>query len=98
MGSSLTGVTALCPSTRTLILAKALVQPRKISPFITERLLMGCKEPNQTKQKRLIEYVYFRMIQIAPQYYDMVNFPMCEARRQLERIIAKVQVKGNTDY
>ena len=46
----------------------------------------------------MIEYVFFRMIQIAPQYYDMVNFPMCEARRQLERIIAKVQVKGNTDY
>ena len=26
-----------------------LVQPRKIRPFITERLLMGCKESNQTK-------------------------------------------------
>lgn len=38
------------------------------------------------------------LIQIAPQYYDMVNFPMCEARRQLERIIAKMQVKGNSDY
>ena len=27
-----------------------LVQPRKIRPFITERLLMGRKESNQTKQ------------------------------------------------
>ena len=27
-----------------------LVQPRKTSPFITERLLMGRKESNQTKQ------------------------------------------------
>ena len=26
-----------------------LVQPRKTGPFITERLLMGCKESNQTK-------------------------------------------------
>ena len=26
-----------------------LVQPKKIRPFITERLLMGCKESNQTK-------------------------------------------------
>ena len=26
-----------------------LVQPRKTSPFITERLLMGCKESNLTK-------------------------------------------------
>ena len=29
-----------------------LVQPRKIRPFITERLLMGRKESNQTKQKQ----------------------------------------------
>ena len=28
-----------------------LVQPRKARPFITERLLMGRKESNQTKQK-----------------------------------------------
>ena len=27
-----------------------LVQPRKIRPCLTERLLMGCKESNQTKQ------------------------------------------------
>ena len=27
-----------------------LVQPRKTRPFITERLLMGRKESNQTKQ------------------------------------------------
>ena len=29
-----------------------LVQPRKTRPYITERLLMGHKESNQTKQKR----------------------------------------------
>ena len=29
-----------------------LVQPRKTRPFITERLLMGCKESNQTKNKQ----------------------------------------------
>ena len=28
-----------------------LVQPRKTSPYITERLLMGRKESNQTKKK-----------------------------------------------
>ncbi|XP_062572241.1 putative pre-mRNA-splicing factor ATP-dependent RNA helicase PRP1 [Saccostrea cucullata] len=33
------------------------------------------------------------LIKIAPQYYDMSNFPMCEARRQLERIIAKMESK-----
>ena len=29
--------------------SSALVQPRKTRPFITERLLMGRKESNQTK-------------------------------------------------
>ena len=27
---------------------------------------------------------------MAPQYYDMNNFPQCEAKRQLEQIIAKI--------
>ena len=34
-----------------------------------------------------------RLINIAPQYYDMANFPQCEAKRILERIISKRQVK-----
>lgn len=29
------------------------------------------------------------LIKIAPQYYHMENFPQCEAKRQLERLIAK---------
>ncbi|XP_022342523.1 putative pre-mRNA-splicing factor ATP-dependent RNA helicase PRP1 [Crassostrea virginica] len=33
------------------------------------------------------------LIKVAPQYYDMSNFPMCEAKRQLERIIAKLESK-----
>ena len=35
----------------------------------------------------------FRLIYIAPQYYDMANFPMCEAKRVLERIVAKIETK-----
>ena len=30
-----------------------LVQPRKTRPFITERLLMGCKESNQTNKNNM---------------------------------------------
>ena len=30
-----------------------LVQPRKTRPFITERLLMGCKESNQTNKQNI---------------------------------------------
>ena len=31
---------------------------------------------------------------IAPQYYDMPNFPQCEAKRVLERLIAKMEARG----
>ena len=48
-GSSLTGVTALCPSASHINPSLVLIQPRKTRPFITERLLMGCKESNQAK-------------------------------------------------
>ena len=30
------------------------------------------------------------LVRVAPQYYDMNNFPQCEAKRQLEQIIAKI--------
>ena len=48
-GSSLTGVTALCQA-RHINPSLVLVQPRKTRPCITERLLMGCKESNQTNK------------------------------------------------
>ena len=35
----------------------ALVQPRKTHPFITERLLMGHKESNQTNKQNLFIYL-----------------------------------------
>lgn len=38
-----------------------------------------------------------RLIQITPQYYDMSNFPQCEAKRVLERIIAKMETKQHQD-
>ncbi|OXA65028.1 putative pre-mRNA-splicing factor ATP-dependent RNA helicase PRP1 [Folsomia candida] len=33
------------------------------------------------------------LLQIAPQYYDLANFPQCEARRQLELIQTKLESK-----
>ena len=47
-GSSLTGVTALRPWARHINPSLVLVQPRKTHPYITEILLMGPKESNQT--------------------------------------------------
>ncbi|KAG4102615.1 P-loop containing nucleoside triphosphate hydrolase protein [Neocallimastix lanati (nom. inval.)] len=35
------------------------------------------------------------LIDIAPQYYDMSNFPICEARRALERIIKKRKLSSS---
>ncbi|KAG5452444.1 Pre-mRNA-splicing factor ATP-dependent RNA helicase dhx15, variant 2 [Clonorchis sinensis] len=33
------------------------------------------------------------LVRIAPQYYDMSNFPECEAKRLLERIVQRIQNK-----
>ena len=48
VGSSLTGITTLCPLARRINPSLALVQPKKTRPDITEKLLLGCKESNQT--------------------------------------------------
>ena len=42
----LTGVTVLCPWARRINPSLVLVQPRKTRPYVTEILLMGCKESN----------------------------------------------------
>ena len=57
-GSSLTGVTALCPWTRHIDPSLVLVQPRKTRTYITERLLMVRNESNQTNTP---ERVFARM-------------------------------------
>ena len=49
-GPSLTGVTGLCPLAKHINPSLVLVQSRKTHPFITERLLMGRKESNQTNK------------------------------------------------
>lgn len=44
-------------------------------------------------------YIYFLkflaewLLKIAPQYYDMNNFPKCEAQRQLEMIQTRMDSK-----
>ena len=50
-GSSLTSVTALWSLSKTHYPSLELVQPRKTHPCLTERLLMGHKESNQTNKK-----------------------------------------------
>ena len=45
------GRTTLCPWARHIKPSLVLVQPRKTHPYITERLLMGLKESNQTNKQ-----------------------------------------------
>ena len=55
-GLSLTGVTALWSLSKTQLFytcSLVLVKPRKTRPCLTERLLMGRKESNQTKKKKI---------------------------------------------
>ena len=63
-GSSLTGVTALCPWARHINTSLVLVQPRKTRPFITERLVMGRKESNQTKIDKFMLKFYSHCIHL----------------------------------
>ena len=53
-----------------------LVQPRKTHPFITERLLMGRKESNQTNTSYLIGYnvsLLFDLENIPDNYEELVK-------------------------
>ena len=54
-GWSLTSVTPLCPWARHINPSLVLVQPRKTHPCLTERLLMGRKESNQTNKQKLVQ-------------------------------------------
>lgn len=38
------------------------------------------------------------LLKIAPQYYDLSNFPQCEARRQLELLQAKMEARNYQDF
>ena len=51
-GSSLTGIVVQDPSL-------VLVQPRRTRPCLTERLLMGCNESNQTNKSLKSDYSLF---------------------------------------
>ena len=41
-----------------------LVQPRKTRPFITERLMMGCKQSNQTNKQAKNDHRSYFMINL----------------------------------
>ena len=71
-GKSLTGVTALCPWARHINPSLVLVQPRKIGPFITERLLMGRKESNQTNKNHVIAHFMYLLGQDTTIYISIL--------------------------
>ncbi len=46
----------------------------------------------------VFSHCYRRLLKTAPQYYDLPNFPQCEAKRQLEKIQAKLQLQNKGIY
>jgi hypothetical protein len=65
-----------------------------VESFVAMELLVECVDVGALYLWLLrltIILLLCRLVKHAPQYYDMTNFPMCEARRVLERIIAKLQ-------
>ena len=69
-GLSLTGVTALWSLSMNINPSIVLVQPRKTCPFITESLLMGRKESNQTnKQTKAIQHYQGLQIRVCIEKY-----------------------------
>ena len=56
-GSSLTSVTVLCSWARRIDPSLVLIQPKKSRPYITERLLMGRKESNQSTIIAKVSYL-----------------------------------------
>ena len=55
VGMSRDGVTALWSLSRHIYPSLVLVQPRKTRPYITERLLIGRKESNQSINREMAE-------------------------------------------
>ena len=62
VGSSLIGVTALCPWAWHINPSLVLVQPRKTCPYITERLLIGHKDSNKISQPKHMLWVLKRTV------------------------------------
>ena len=46
------------------------------------------------KIDEIFDYNARRLVKYAPQYYDLSNFPECEAKRKLERLIVKLEVQA----
>ena len=74
VGSSLTGVTALCAWARHINPSLVLVQPRKTRPYITERLFMGRnkesnKQRNNAEPDEMPPYAEFHLgLHCLPKY------------------------------
>ena len=75
VGSSLTGVTVVCSWARLIYPCLVLVQPSKTHPDITEKLLTGSKESNQTKQSLVINCKGALAIRRIFSLVDMITRP-----------------------
>ena len=80
-GSSLTGIIVLCPWARHINPSLVQVQPRKTRPFITERLLMGLVESNQTNKLT----VFFKE-------RSVYNLTVCQLQKKMHLKMSSAEV------
>lgn len=50
---------------------------------------LALKSPRRCIIKLTSKSFEYRLIDVAPHYYDLTNFPQCEAKRVLERLYKK---------
>ena len=69
---------------------------RKVLRIVAGKASFACSKRECQNSTSNFQYAPFFsvkpewLVTTAPQYYDMNNFPQCEAKRQLENVIAKV--------
>ena len=73
-----------------------LVQPRKTRPFLTERLLMGRKESNQTKKNHTEEKPYDRSVHTGeePYIYEFIIINLVNKNKPLSNLLVKINHFG----
>ena len=68
----------IIPWARHIYPSLVLVQPRKTRPYITERLLVGRKESNQTKTVHIINVIWNNHVR--PIYGEQIHVQNCTYR------------------
>ena len=82
------------PWTRHIYPSLVLIQPRKTRPCLTERLLMGLKESNQTKKRKFLwNCFYFGPVVQEMSFEDISYQELCQPLFRLSKTICAILVE-----